>query len=466
MMFRLRFTHPLVPILIALLAVTGTVLVGTALFLSPREKTASELLPLQETVAFFHNLTLADAERLTPRFPILGEISLPREGGTDVGILRHANGLYGWVVFLEGDVVRTISSRFPLDTASRVIRGSSGALALLARPEVPSLSELPDYRTLARLAPEDGSWVFLTKNVSFSGITEEDRLLMQHLRDRSSLLVQWGTASAAISFIYPIAGIAKLSAAPPALTPSPAFSVALTYPRDTLEAIALLPSPSASLLLEGTLQRQWEHLMGTEASAAYDLLPLLGREASVSVLRSRTGSSLRLLLQTHTQDPDAARHIDLLHRSVKQALSTQRITRQELPEGFAITTIEDDPGIIEQTRTQSGAWAVRATFRSDTGEGLWTATNGRRLLVTNDAAWAGQVTGKTPPLPGTLPPGPGTTVMGGVLERTAARSFLKNTLNLTLPSTLLATFAPPGDRFLWSVSHTGQVATVTVEMEN
>ncbi|MEK7218080.1 MAG: hypothetical protein AAB728_01300, partial [Patescibacteria group bacterium] len=118
-----------------------------------------------------------------------------------------------------------------------------------------------------------------------------------------------------------------------------------------------------------------------------------------------------------------------------------------------------------EVRSQSGAWAMRMTRRTDPGEGLWTATIGRRLFLSNDPAWLLQVMMRNPVPSLTLSPGPGTPTMGGIVERTALRGFFKNTLNLTLPSTLLSTFGPQGDRFLWSVSHTGLVATVTVEGE-
>ncbi|MEK7218576.1 MAG: hypothetical protein AAB728_03880, partial [Patescibacteria group bacterium] len=378
-----RLPRLLLPLAIALLlAVLGTALVFAAFLFPSRQKTTAELLPARETVALFHNLTTEDAERFAPRFPILQEIPLPREGGTDVAIVRHQNGKYGWVVFLTGEAAKAVSSRFPLDTEDLVVRGSSGALALLARPNVPSLAKLADYRTLVRLAPQERTWLFLSGNVILSGITEEDRQLLQRLKDHPSLLIQWEDTRATLSFVSPALGAVRLSMPPPALEPSPSFSAAFTHPQRTTEDLASLFSPAASLLLEGIVQREWERLIGTEASGRYDLLPLLGREASVSVLRSQSGS-LRFLLQTHTQDPDAAKRIDRLHRSVKQALSTQRIVSRNLPEGFAVTTIEDDPAVINEVRSQSGAWAMRMTRRTDTGEGLWTATNGRRLFLSN-----------------------------------------------------------------------------------
>lgn len=452
----LKIPRPPLPVLLAgILAVAAGAIV-LLLFLLPDHEQAADLLPLRETAALFHGLTEGDRSRLASRFPPLSGLTVPRGASADVAVLRLPGGGFGWALFLEGEQARSLSTASLLSTRRfQIIPSSREVETLLTHPAEP-LARSPAFRALSSRATSP-AWVFLADARLLAPTpTEADDVLLSNLQD-PSILIGWESSAVTLAFLFSRGSSPSTNASPPPLTPAPSFALSLQNPQRILDGSSPLLPQTTRAIVTGLITRQAQDMLGEDLSMRYDLLPLLGQDATLSLAETASGS-LRFLMTGHPETGNLRESLAALRRRMRSLLPAQRVLRRTLERGFTSVTIEDDPSLLTERDEERGGWALHSIVRRDTGMGFFDAVRGDQLILTNDAAWLAQAL--APPAAAQRNPG-GSFVLAA--DASPLRAFLRDTLQWNLADTLMETFGPGKGKILVSVATEGTMAMIRLE---
>lgn len=410
----LKIAHP--PFRLILLAVLGSaiILIGVTLAVSglwqPRQLEA--ILPANETVALFSDVTREDVRAWSDAFPMLRTVPV-FEGRLDAGVVRDAqNGGEGWIL--------TSTHRdIPLPSANGEIYGqdflaSEGMSLGWLTGNAPRLKTSQTFRTLTHSLAAGAPYIFLAQDGHESVVPVP---LQPFVRGSGSTLFSKNGET----MIVRIAGSAReaesITADAWAFTPSPDTTLLLGNAKEILEQRQQALSVTDRQIEQGMIITKIHELLGTELSFAYDILPLLGGESSLS-WKSGTGTSPLFLFSGTAGDLSTLRQtLSGIHGNARSLSSGIAVRQFSLDTDLRSTLIGSNPSAVDDRRESQNGWTVRRTEERGNAGAVRTllvsGTRGNRFFISNAKEWAGTVIGAAATV--SLPSLTGSPSAGGVL---------------------------------------------------
>lgn len=424
--------------------------INAALELTNLRKTPMDFLPQEDTVAVLHAM---DAERLRdwyPLFPSLQEIHRP---GTVVAILP-GSGTHVPLSFEDRE-----SRDHGFSIGSFAVQGPSTMKPSLQTSD--SIAELETYKAFNRSIGLKTPWSFLKTAVLPPPEGFLDRMVLEFLlHDAEHIGVLYERDAVTIKRFEQGKPLREAHVEVP-LVHDPFLQLITYSAAEKWEHFFPLLPPSDAVILKG-LRGSLLHFLGDDVSIDHDILPLAREPSSLQL--SRSGSKIQFLFHGSMQPtPKRTTIIDRMHESFRRRLPHTKITRRVLDARFTSTDIRMDEEGHRRTQKHLDGWHVVSTTHRGVHDGLFTATNGAEVLVSNDASM----------LHGSLHPRTSLTLPreqslkspllrgGGVINLKALQEVLEGWLpgskTIVLPFTMSGTL-------LFSTEQYGPVVTTTMQM--
>jgi len=447
--------------LLALLGATVVVAVVTIIVaaLPIFAQGPEDILPEKGTVAVFFRPTETSLRRFEPWLPglarwtpdaamqVLALVDLPRGGQGSVAFIRRS-------VNQEHTALDDALAR---DVGPFTVRVSSPDLWPLLTGASARLGRSKSFRALARGENNENPWAFLASRVLPHPVTTGDLIFRNLvLTDVQSIMITTTATGTTAMEIYAEHAVWDDLPSMPSSTPLPLtfFSFAVPLPA-TVYTQLLAALPRTERTIAESLILTWiADVFGNDVSLETDLLPLVSREGSLSLVRTASGGTA-FLLRGEGKRSDATPVLSRLHDSVRAGFSTTRMTRHVLDKGrFVSTNLRDDTTLIQETDRNIGSWHIRTTTHAGDGRGLATAASDASVLISNDPSVLEQA------LHATGSALPALTRATGTLQRTKMSGLPGLLLS---PSPLL----PEGTAYVdWSLSRRGSVTTIVFASHN
>lgn len=407
-------TLRLSPLRLILLSLGGALIIAigafAAVFSLWQPRALQSFLPADSTVALFSNVTREDIRAFTGRFPSFKDVPL-YDGVLSLGVLATPNGQGdGWI--LSSEKKETPLTSVNLRVGRQAFFASDPALRAQLTQGTMRLSASPSFYTLTRNThPGDRQVFFAAADgpavlpAPLRPLQPESSAWLVAIDDRRMVLRALGKTDAPLE---------RVTGSLPPLSPPADATVILSNPSRLLELQTQALPEQERVLPQGWLSRKAREMLGGDWSWAYDILPLLQRESSISWRTDDTG--LSFLFQgsaAHTRD--LRERFTAFHDVFRSRLAGTVTTERTLDRGLSATIIRNDPLQVEDRQQSSNGWDIRETMKTGgiRSAMLLSGIRGREFFITNKREWLTHMTTPGPRM--SLPVSGGLPVMGGTV---------------------------------------------------
>ncbi len=376
--------------------VVGMAIAAISALWQPRSLQA--MLPGNDVVALFSNVTNEDVRVWSDRFPELRKVPV-FSGRLELGILNTAAGR-GWI----------LSSPIKDEPLPDSNGSYYGQQVLLSDPEVLArmtgnaerLRANEAFLALSAGLFENSTRIYLSEDASTAStliptplrplISASGAVLIAH-QDDSALLRVFGKSTVQMGDLNAMEV--------PILKPMPEMVLSLSDPATLINTTLDILPPHERDIRTGILAQKAADLLGGEVSPEYDILPLLKNASTLAWTSS--GGSLNVLLEGEMNDARALRErLAAFHERFAAEQTGTSVTRHTFTHGFASAILKSDSASVVEKQYSAGGWTVRETGNGQ--QTLLSAVHGTAFIMTNNAQWLKQTiaggTSEMPPTPG------------------------------------------------------------------
>ena len=330
----------------------------------------ADFLPTEETIAVLHDIDQQMFTQDKADFPSLEGI--PFATGSTVAILRMSDGTQEAVSFelstkgTFGPFAVTVSnpevsSLLQKQNVSPLGRDASYKLLQGAHDKTPWRYIATDAIPHSNGLWEEMEYALLYGGTDFIGTQEID-----HRRTISSKKLQDIRTSIPES-------AARL--------PHSIVRISLASPVAVWERIQKSLSAKQQIVLEG-MERRYVQQWGDDISIL-DIHALMKQPSTFHITAS--GGVMHFAIEGSENDLTKREHtLDRIHNSFAKTLPSSRITKRVLDQRFNSTDIRYDQTQITQEVEKDGDWTIRGTRTTEDPDGVFTATNGKRFIMSDN----------------------------------------------------------------------------------
>lgn len=412
------------------------------------DNSPADLLPAKHTVLLLHNPDQVDRDKWSAVFPEIATIEAPKSAA--IAVVRTDADTTAAVLFTHQ------STEFSQTLGPYEITVTDGRARSLTGMQVVPLSKSTEYALLSKGKKLSDKWTFAKKDAWPRG---------QHIVDDvvQSALVHTPTA-AGIDPLTPERLHATAESAQHIHAPSSValhtdtfFLLTAANGNRAWEALQKAVRKDHTFTLEGLLRNGVLSLLGP-VSFESDVLGLLKSPFALQLVE--TEQSTQMILEGSVLDRKKLRKtLNNMHEAYSSRLPNFRVSERTLDKRFSTVDIRHDASARDVHEERIGSWTLQVTKHPELEEGLFTAHDGSKYIVTTHSALVETALTKRVPL---VLPGVeagDTLVMGGTLDIPKTYTLLKG-LRINKSNTFSVQST---GSIVWSTVQNGLMRTVTVD---
>jgi len=422
----------------------GIIIVTTAaafLSLPSGKNDPARMVPAEETIAFFTNITTQNIGTFSAHIGALANVPVT-DTPSAVALLKTGSGKTGWAVVepvMGGDqpfTIRTSDPSFdPLFQAVTNPLSRQYSYSALADDETSLPSGWLAFPSVALKAQSPVASLLQT-NQPVMMISLADGLELRLVTDGVRLPM--------------------LTSGPKELFEKPLFIIHVSNGTAFLDLLSDTFQNDDVTVLQTVLQSTLTNFFGKELSPTYDLPPLLEGTTTLEVAKKDTGNGLRVYLEGEMPDDEAT--LDHLTDLFLATLKTASVHTETFDDKFNWQDIRQDESLIDDTTKTEYGWTVRTLRQKNADTVLVKAIRSNRYILSNDTDAVEKAVSQTASSLAGLDDIPAAL---GLIHSAEWNAFLHH----TLPTVSKGAIVPAGTsgHMKWKMSQNGRILTIVLK---